>query len=681
MPFRGPDSLLRQRIARAFVILQFDQSRFDPADTEPLRKHLRRLSFEMHPDRHPADAQAATKKYQEVQEAYNIIMDNVGRIRSFQETARPGRTGCGAGRRAEPGPPDYHIGRRVVDSLAREGKWSTIISCAKGRFRDSPDLVAYANSVLEKNVPYILETGQEGMLAYVFYNSAAKETKAGIVAWFFSQGKEDQARDMLQGLANLAEWDCLAHCASALREPLASYASMALEHNAAAAIAGNHEYSTLFLWKNARSEWVRSMAMDALARAGNPDAVKSMLEGLALGRDWKGFFSMAMGLELPNLRRFAVSLAEKSLEQALSAADAAALVFIWENASSGRIRLKIVDRLVEAGDFDSVEGLFRAMAGRRMWKEILNAYERLPPGNRAVRSSVESLMESNLPAVVVSGDPQAAAFIYSRSEDPRTRHILFSGLVGAGKTDAAIYLLERIAENGRWDELVEEAGESPLRKRALSLLEKNSRRVISSGQADAIRFLCRNTGSRGLVASALKTTGDEEILGMMAEKGMWKEIADCGRRTKGELRELSISLLEENLGSVLRGDAGVALFLFENARTRGVRDEMLGQLVAARDYAAVRPMLDLMARRRMWRGLAYCAGSVLAGHPELRRHALYLMEGDIRSVMESGSDEAVSFVSQNTRKRDVLDRIEGRARPGFFASLRQRVRDSMPRAV
>ncbi len=676
------DRALNERITRAFATLHYDRKVFDPKNPEPLRKYIRKISFDLHPDRCPEDRKGeATLRFQEMQEAFNLIMDNLqsipGASHSADARARPRSA-------SSVHVPDEYVGKRMMDSMAKEENWDRIVYCAKKIFYGSRGLTAYAVSVLENNAFAVVEAGQKGTVEYFFMNTGSRETKVCILKWLSSGGRQGQAIDLVDLLAEKRDWATMTRCAVAFRQlqpELSGRAIAILEANASSAIAGGDEDAMLFLWKNSGSEWIRGMAMEGLVKAGNSSAISAMLNSLATGRKWAELLSLGMSLpEDSDLRKMAARLAERGLERALAGAEPAAVLFLWDGMTSGRTRNRILDWLVEAGDFDSVRRILDSMGRRGEWAGIVDAASRLPPGNASLKEHALIILKAGLRRIISSGNVVAIEFIYGNS--PGLGHAMFTWLSEAGRHEEAEKLLDAMARHLAWDSIAEEASaaiDDRLRAHALSLLERNSKKVLAAASLDTVAFLCRSTGSDSLVASALKALQPSEagmVLDIMAERGMWKEIKDAAPRfAGGTLWDHSLALLEENSGSVMsEGRADVILFLWEHAPTKGTRESMMRELVAAGNVPAVKQMLELMARRKMWKALTYCSETVLSGHPELRRHSLYLMESNVYSIRESGAGEALAFLSLNTRRKGVLDAVEGKPQPGVYQSFARKVR-------
>jgi len=684
MAFRRPDPLIREKLNRAFATLGFNPMEFDPKDTKPLKTVVRQWSCKLHPDRNPKDVENATRKFQNIQEAYNLIMDNLDEA---------GKCAIGGECPKAAAVWDERVEKNVLEDLAGRGSWSGIIVSVKNRFGESSELGKYAISLLDSGVKEMMAIGHKSHLEFLCMNTGSKEVRVAIMKWFETHGEAARADAIIKDLAEQRKWNAVAHCAGASGlNGLGSYASSLLEDNAASVVASGQRDAMLFLRKKANLAWVRQAALDGLAKAGDPDAIRVALDGMAQRKEWQKIIATGMGLpeSQADLKRHSVALLERNLEEVLKSATPDVLMFLWDRLSSDRTRMRIVDWLVDAGDYDSVKRLMGDMEQNGRWAEILRTYSRVPPGHSELRNFTLSLLERNTREVIESGETDALVFIYNNSKDGNAGHVIFAGLAESGNFAGARELLAVMAGKGRWNEIKEEASmlpESRLRAHAEALLEKNSKHVIASGRLDVIEFMCRSAGSGGTVVASLKGVsgsgdrfGSERILDIMAERRMWKEMKEAASRNlagDGELRDYSLSLLEANVDGVIdSGRTDVILFLWENAKSRGIRDRMLEGLATAGNTAAVKPMLAVMAQKGMWRGLTYCAKDVFAGRPEMRRYALSLMEDNVGRVIDAGAGDALDFLRQNTMKARVLDSIYGKPeQPGVFRAAVRKARD------
>ncbi len=206
--------------------------------------------------------------------------------------------------------------------------------------------------------------------------------------------------------------------------------------------------------------------------------------------------------------------------------------------------------------------------------------------------------------------------------------------VGCAKASETVRSeLDGMAKEGKWDELAGAvAGLRPddaLSVHATSLMEKGYKQVISSGQPRAISYLCRRTLLSSIIACALRSADDAgaaTLIGIMAERGMWKELKDnilLGRGPKSR----SLSVMEDNEERILReGGEDVITFLWENATREGLREDIIGKLASSERPDSVKPILERMAKRKMSKSLAYSADSIFPSNPKLRRYALMLRE-------------------------------------------------------
>ena len=193
--------------------------------------------------------------------------------------------------------------------------------------------------------------------------------------------------------------------------------------------------------------------------------------------------------------------------------------------------------------------------------------------------------------------------------------------------------IDRLAAERDWSKMAEAVTglptADPLRSHAQSLLEGSYKLVLASGQKDAITFMCINTLIPSLICSALRSADEgmaESLLGVMASRGMWKQLRDNVLLGRGP-KERSIAAMEDNVDRILReGGEDMIAFLWDNARRKGLRMEIIEKLSDSDRPDSVKPLLERMAERKMAKSLSYCADSVFASNPRLRRYALTLKE-------------------------------------------------------
>ncbi len=203
---------------------------------------------------------------------------------------------------------------------------------------------------------------------------------------------------------------------------------------------------------------------------------------------------------------------------------------------------------------------------------------------------------------------------------------------GPIKTQTPISVLDEMARKGEWAEIVHAVSGSPqdhpLSAHALTLMEKDYKRVLSSGQREAVSFLCLHTAITSMIPCALRADPQSAgmLVGIMGSRGMWKELRDNVLLGRGP-RAASISAMEDNAARIIaEGREEFILFLWENASRGGLRQDMLEKLASSERPDAVKPILQRMADRKMAKSLAYCADTVFRSDPRLRRYALMLRE-------------------------------------------------------
>jgi curved DNA-binding protein CbpA len=684
MAFRRPDPLIREKLNRAFATLGFDPMGFDPKNPKPLKAVVRQLAKELHPDRNPRDVENKTRLFADIQEAFNLIMDNP------EEAAKCARVDEYADAIPDL---DERTMRAVLDDMASRGSWAGMVLYMKHRIDEKSELGRYAMSLLDSGVKDLMADGNKSQLEFLCINTSSKGVRVAIMDWFVKNGEAAKANSIVRNLAERREWDALAHCAAAFGQNwLGVCASSLLESNADSVVASGRDKDAMrFLWKKSNCTQVRQAALEGLAKAGEPDAIRASLDGMSQRKEWLRIIATEVLLDESHadLKRYSVELLERNLGEVLKITAIDTLLHLWDRLSSDRPRQYIIDWLVEAGDFEAVKRLMEYMEQNGRWVAIVSTHSRLPPGHSKLTDFTLSLLERNLQEVIASGRTEIMVFLYNYSKDGKMGHAILAGLAETGNYAGAKELLAVMANKGRWDEIKEEAAilpeDDPLRAHGEALLEKNSRQVIASGRLDTVDFMCRSARSDGTVVASLKGAsrsgsrpGIKSILDIMSERRMWKEMKEAASRTlvrDRELRDYSLSLLETHVGDVI-GSAGadVIVFLWENAKGRGIKTYMLEELAKAGNMAAVKPMLSIMAQRGMWKGLTYCATEVFTGRPEMRRYTLSLMEDKVRQIVDSGTGDALDFLRQNTMKAYVLDTVYGRTQHGVFHAAARKAR-------
>ena len=531
--------------------------------------------------------------------------------------------------------------------MAKKWNFGGIIRFLESVFQNDELMWRFGFSLLEKNVKAIIDMGQLDVIEYMNAGTSSREAYVKTTLALHKLEEIDSCMRSLESCSAYGKWDWIAGVARELPEQdgIRDYAAQLLEGNACDILADGDKDAIAFLFKNASSERVKRMMFDSLLKAGDIEAIRAMLGKKETEKDWE--WVMKTGESFPDLKEQAIKILERNASHVMRNGSSDCLLFLGLGTGNAGIRSQTISTLAGVEKAGAVHSILDYMAQRSMWKELLDTAKR----HGGSKTRIIGLFERDFHAIVAKGEVDSLAFLYCSSKEGSIGRRLVEGLCRNKRMKPAGIILGLMARKEDWNALMIEAAfpgnPDALRSQAYSLLEQDYKKVVRSGDPEAIGYLAHSSSNGKVLESILDWSSDQgnaalakQAMEHLAAIKEWNLLIDkiYYMDERSRIRMQGLAILERDIHKVCNeAQHGSSLIRFWKATGS---DEMKGQMLGILSRSAraeqTKQLLDSIAHAKEFAWLEYF--EKIAKRPDLRRYASYLLEKNrnkkgIRSVL------------------------------------------------
>jgi len=442
---------------------------------------------------------------------------------------------------------------RFLAECREKKRWDRIALCAKGIPRGD-SLREYATRLLEENACDVIAACDNGASSLLFRNAESKRVGRIALDALLAENDPEAIRLMFKAKEAEKDWDGMAgECGD--RPDLKGYALRILERNISHASGHGSPDCLVFIGTNTQNSEIRKKCIRALARGGNRQAAKTILDDAAGKELWKDLAEAAG--EHEEIRRYVLGLMEKNLERIAESGDLDAMAFMYRNSNHDQIGRKLVEGLLRHGKENEACVFLDWIAGQGGWTAIM-AESEFPGNPEGIRAHAYSLLVQNHRKVLRSGSTDVVEYLIRQSDDFKVLDACFEWSVSLNNENLAKSVLMRMSEKRMWNNLVGAVRRAGRYSRSHSygraILERNIHNVCSEAGAESIISLWKMTGSEekrtemlGTLSVSERTEETKKLLDSMARSGEveWLEYFEYIAQMP-DLREYTSSLIESH---------------------------------------------------------------------------------------------------------------------------------------
>lgn len=391
----------------------------------------------------------------------------------------------------------------------KEGRrWDWIAACA-GSLPREDGLRDYAARLLEENACAVVADSAKEAISFISREAASARVRRMALDALVADGDPEAVRVMFKKKELEGDWDgILARCS----EPgLERYGLRILERNASRVAGRASSDCLVFVGAGTEDEGIRERMVRALAKRGDLDGAKIILDVIAESGRWEELAVAAEAHE--RLRRYAVGIMERELGRIVESGDIRAMAFLYGNSRRDDMGSVLVKGLLGKGREKEACTVLGWMAKNGEWPSLMEESE-MPENPDDIRAHAFYLLEQNRYKVLQSRSMDIVRYLVGNTEDGRALEDILLWSYRTDDAASARSALERMAELKMWDLLlsgVKKTGwNRKMHGQAMGVLSRNAGGICLEGDCGSIIGLWKVAESDETRSYALRALSGPE---------------------------------------------------------------------------------------------------------------------------------------------------------------------------